>query len=193
MLHRRQFHPTNRLFRVPRLACGLLRRCNRLWPRPHLLKPGSRAPSLQTCCPGLLFLRKPTPLQDQQRQLCQAPMDFRDAVKSFLVMIQNVLVKLLNPYLPLELMEIFLRDESNYKSFFKSVKQINLPKNLTPTSSPFKEQEGPACPVTTTSLLSTIPAPSFSAVSSKQSPSQPQQSATAAGSSFGDMFKPKAG
>ena len=90
-------------------------------------------------------------------------------------------------------MGIFLRDESNYKSFFKSVKQINLPKNLTPTSSPFKEQEGPACPVTTTSLLSTIPAPSFSAVSSKQSPSQPQQSATAAGSSFGDMFKPKAG
>ena len=83
-------------------------------------------------------------------------------------------------------------------SFYILLQQINLPKNLTPTSSPFREQEGPACPVTTTSIMSTIPAPAFSVQSplSNQSQSQPQQSrqsATATASSFGDMFKPKAG
>jgi Ran GTPase-activating protein 1 len=76
--------------------------------------------------------------------------------------------------------------------------QIKLPMNLTPAVSPFKELDGPACPITTTSIMSTIAAPIFSAVSSsgtttvtKTDGNQINQQQKPAG--FGDKFKPKAG
>lgn len=43
---------------------------------------------------------------------------------------------------------------------------INMPKGVSPlTTSPFADQDGPAVPITTTSILSTVPAPMYSAVS----------------------------
>lgn len=52
---------------------------------------------------------------------------------------------------------------------------MTMPKGASPvTSSPFAGQEGPAVPLTTTSLLHNIPAPTYSAVSSN--PNSPDKS-----------------
>ena len=76
--------------------------------------------------------------------------------------------------------------------------QINMPKNVTPAVSPFKEQDGPACPVTTTAIMSNIAPPLFSAVADDKSKPTPTPAAAAAApttstSSWGDKFKPAAG
>ena len=52
---------------------------------------------------------------------------------------------------------------------------MQMPKGASPvTSSPFAGQDGPAVPLTTTSLLNNIPAPTYSAVSSN--PNSPDKS-----------------
>ncbi len=89
--------------------------------------------------------------------------------------------------------------------------QINLPKTA-PIPSPFKEQDGPAVPIVTTALLSSIPSPAFSSLAKTPPSNKPPPAATASpvavpavqvgASSAGhaaptaslfDKFKPKAG
>ena len=45
--------------------------------------------------------------------------------------------------------------------------QINIPQNSPEAKDPFAGKEGPAVPITTSAILASIPAPKFSAVSSK--------------------------
>jgi Ran GTPase-activating protein 1 len=81
--------------------------------------------------------------------------------------------------------------------------QINLPQNANQqATSPFSDQEGPAVPITTSSIMSSIPAPAFSAVSKGHqqktaSSAVTKTTASAAAStstpSGFDKFKPKPG
>lgn len=77
--------------------------------------------------------------------------------------------------------------------------QINLPNNPSPAASPFADKEGPAVPITTSSILASIPAPVFSAVSTTTTSASQKKTVTTtsttssqAASGF-DKFKPKPG
>merc|ERR1719295_2429907 len=62
--------------------------------------------------------------------------------------------------------------------------QMAMPKGASPvTSSPFAGQEGPAVPITTTSLLFNIPAPTYSAVGTLSNPNSPDKPGFQANSS----------
>ncbi len=80
--------------------------------------------------------------------------------------------------------------------------QISIPKSVAPVTSPFKDKEGPAVPIITTSLLSTIPSPVYSSLN-KTSPATNKattpsgttttSSAAVGGGNLFDKFKPKEG
>ena len=84
--------------------------------------------------------------------------------------------------------------------------QINLPKNSPQATSPFADKEGPAVPITTSALLAHIPAPVFSAVTTKATVASPKQqtvapttatstttTTTSSKNNAFDKFKPKPG
>lgn len=72
--------------------------------------------------------------------------------------------------------------------------QINISSKQTSAGPPFAEKDGPAVPISTSSILSGIPAPVISAVPPKTTTATPKQEkpVTAPVSSF-DKFKPKPG
>ena len=75
--------------------------------------------------------------------------------------------------------------------------QINLPKPAPVVStSPFKANEGPAVPISTTSLLSNVPQPVYSSLAKSPQPAvvkSPQQQQQQKENNFMDKFKPKEG
>lgn len=74
--------------------------------------------------------------------------------------------------------------------------QIKLGEQPGQAKSPFADKEGPAVPISTSSILASVPAPVISAVAPKTTTpaaQPPKPAAAPATSGFGDKFKPKVG